>query len=259
MADSCCTRITRRSQVNCSKNAGDTKIAFGSANSSNANWRRYVRGFIDGEYQDGELRGLTFVAGQRGMGKTTEVVRLLDQCAGGCLIFDPLGTHGPLCRGYVTVSQPGPLKEYLRVNRNRRFRIRYEPRDVHVPEHFNAVCSIVQAFGTMIFAADEVDMFCGEGKQGMPQPLYDLAHYGRHFKVSMLVTARDPATLGIRFRSQCAFLRLFRMDEDRYIKYFAGRIGNANAERLRTLERFQYLLWESGTSGVRVCGGRRSL
>ena len=218
-----------------------------------------ARGFIDGEYQDGELRGLTFLAGMRGMGKTTEMARLLDQCSGGALFFDTLGRHASLLSGYVTFSQPGPLKEYLRVNRARRFRIRYEPKDVHAFDHFVAVCEIVAAFGTMIYAVDEVDIFCGEGQKGMPLALYNLAHYGRHFKVSMLVTARDPATLGIKFRSQCEFFRIFRTDEDRYVAYFAGRIGKANGERLRSLAQFQYLFWQSGSSQADIRGSRRVL
>jgi hypothetical protein len=37
-----------------------------------------VRGFVDGECTHGELRGLTFLAGERGMRKTTEAIRLVD-------------------------------------------------------------------------------------------------------------------------------------------------------------------------------------
>lgn len=234
-----------------------------------------MRGFVDGEYQDGELRGLTFLAGMRGMGKTTEMLRLLAQCAGGVVFFDTTGKHAPQTPGYATFSQPGPLKEYLRRNLNRRFRIRYTPpkpmdfadEDLSGEEqaHMVAVCTIVATIGWIILAIDEVDRFCGEGKKGMPMVLYNLAHYGRHCGtddrrgVSMLVTARDPATLGIKFRSQCEYMRLFRQDEERYVDYFAGRIGKENAAGLRNLPRYQYLLWQSGTSGVRVCGGRRSL
>jgi hypothetical protein len=218
-----------------------------------------ARGFIDGEYQDGELRGLTFLAGMRGQGKTTEMARLLGQCSGGALFFDTLGKHAPILPGYVTFTQPGPLKEYMRVNAKRRFRIRYVPNPLMEMDHVIAVCEIVSAYGSMIFGIDEIDRFCGEGQKGMPMALYNLAHYGRHFKVSMLVTARDPASLGIKFRSQCEFLRLFRTDEDRYVAYFSGRIGKANGARLRTLPQFQYLMWQSGAAEVTAQGGRRVL
>ena len=216
-----------------------------------------MRGFIDGEYQDGEIRGLTFLAGMRGMGKTTETARLLSQCAGGALFFDTTGKH-PF-KGFKEINQPGALKKYLTVNRNRRFRIRYVPLDEHAEEHFIAVCLIVRAFGWMIFAVDEVDTFCGpeHGAKQMPMPLYNLAHFGRHYRVSMLVTARDPSSLSIRFRSQCETMRLFRTDEERYVKYFEARIGKTNAAKLPTLEKYQFLLWQSGTPEARICGGRR--
>jgi hypothetical protein len=80
-----------------------------------------MRGFIDGEYQDGELRGCTFIAGKRGMGKTTEMARLLSLCSGGVLFFDSLSRHESVLEGYKIISQPGELENYLRVNRARRF------------------------------------------------------------------------------------------------------------------------------------------
>ncbi len=220
-----------------------------------------MRGFIDGEYQDGEIRGLIAVFGMRGMGKTTETARLLGQCSGGVLFFDTTGNHAHVLKGYKSISQPGELKNYLRVNSSRRFRVRYAPQDVHLEEHFLAVCMIVQAFGNMIFAVDEVDTYCGphHGPSGMPPPLYQLAHVGRHFKVSMVVTARDPASLSIRFRSQCESMRIFRVDEETYIAYLAKRIGKANAALLPTLPKYHFLLWQSGTSEAHVHGGRRML
>ncbi len=157
-----------------------------------------ARGFIEGEYQDGEIRGLTFLAGMRGMGKTTETARLLSQCAGGALFFDTTGNH-PF-KGYKTFTQPDDLVKYLKANHNRRFRIRYVTTDEHAEEHFVRVCSIVRWARWMVFAVDEVDTFCGpeHGAKQMPMPLYNLAHFGRHYRVSMLVTARDPASLSIK-------------------------------------------------------------
>ena len=67
-----------------------------------------------------------------------------------------------------------------------------------------AAATIARAFGDLILCVDEIDTFCGAefGAKGMPIELYNLAHYGRHYHVSMLCTARDPASLSIRFQSQ---------------------------------------------------------
>lgn len=60
-----------------------------------------------------------------------------------------------------------------------------------------------------------------------------------------------------RIRSQCEYMRLVRTDEERYVKYFEARIGKANAAMLPRLEKWRYLLWQSGSQGAHVyIGGR---
>jgi hypothetical protein len=220
-----------------------------------------MRGFVEGEYQDGELRGLTFLAGERGMGKTTEAIRLVEQCTGPVIFFDTVGRHAALLHGFKLFNQPGQLKEHLLANRGRRVRACYVPLDEFPVEHMIAVATMVRALGSMILAIDEIDTFCGAefGDKRMPPELYNLAHFGRHYKVSMLATARDPVSLSIRFRSQCEFMRLFRTSEERYVKYFEARIGRANAAKLPMLKKTFFLLWQAGSMDAPVCGGPRKL
>jgi hypothetical protein len=217
-----------------------------------------MRGFIDGEYQDGELRGCTFIAGKRGMGKTTEMARLLSLCAGGVIFFDALSRHEAVLPGYKLFSQPGELERYLRANASRRFRILYQPRSGTVTEHFQAVCTMVRAFGSMIFGIDELDMLCGSqwGDSRMAPELYHLVNYGRHCKVSMLATARRPMSVARGFTSQCLEMRLFGMTERADLKYFEDYIGEGDARRLATLEKYQYLHW-TGDGPAELRGGRR--
>lgn len=215
-------------------------------------------GFIDGEYQDGELRGCTFIAGQRGMGKTTELARLLAQCGGGTLFFDPLSRHEHVLPGYRLVTQPGELAEYLRVNRGRRFRVLYQPRSGDLDAHFRAVCKVVRAIGWMIFGMDELDMMCGArwGDTRMPPELYHLVNYGRHCRVSMLATARRPMNVARGYTSQCQAMRLFYMRERADVRYFEEYIGNEDAARLPSLPKYHYLHW-TGDGPARIfCGGR---
>ena len=217
-----------------------------------------MRGFVDGEYQDGELRGITFLAGQRGMGKTTEMVRLSKQCAGGVVFFDALSAHEHVLNGYKLVTQPGEAKRYLAANRERRFRLLYQPRMGDLDEHFQAVCDLVRVLGWCIFAIDELDKMCGNrfGTHFMCEGLYHLVNYGRHCRVSMLATARTPVQVPRGFTSEVRQMRLFRMQENRYVKYFEEYIGRDNAERLRTLDKYQFLKWD-GESAAQLCGGRK--
>lgn len=202
--------------------------------------RQHPHGFIDGEYQDGELRGLVFLAGMRGYGKTTEMGRLLSLCRGRVVLFDPLSSH--TFPGFVVATQPVELKHLLRRSKTK---ILYQPRAGDIDEHFRAVSRIVYLIGETIYGVDEIDGRCGAhwGNRFMPPELYDIVNYGRHHKVSMVFTAREPMQIARGLTSASHEMRLFHMHENRYVKYFAEFIGNDAADRLRTLPKFQYLRW----------------
>jgi hypothetical protein len=134
------------------------------------------------------------------------------------------------------------------------------------------VCTTVRALGVhmwkhinpdlgIILDVDEIDQFCGPeyGADWMPRPLYNLAHFGRHYHVSMVCAARDPKTLSKKFRSQCACMRLFRISEEDDVKYFAARIGKGNAAKLPTLQKTYYLLWNAGQIEAEMRGGVRNV
>lgn len=233
-----------------------------------------VRGFIDGEWQDGEVRGLTFVAGERGMGKTTQMIYLTEQCTGGVTFVDTVGTHAHILRrkGFVEFSQPGPYEQYMRANLGRRTRVVYVLRDEYPEKHAVSVCLMVRAFGTElakrfgdagghVLCMDEIDTFCGPewGHKWMPDALYNLAHFGRHYHVSMVCTARDPKSLSKKFRSQCATMHIFRVSEEDDVAYFAKRIGKANAAKLPLLKQTYFLRWSAGSVDAQVSGGPRKL
>lgn len=217
-----------------------------------------TRGIVDCEYQDGEIRGLVFLCGMRGMGKTTEMARLLSLCTGGVLFFDTLSKHARLFPGFRIVTSAHELENYLRVNRGRRFRILYQPRSGSLDDHFRAVCLLAGVFGHMIFAIDELDMFCGPqwGRTRMPPEFYQLVHFGRHECVSMIATARDPKGVPRAYTGQ-AEMRIFRIEERSYLDYFVDRLGNEGAERLASLPRFSYLR-KVDDEPVELCGGQRA-
>lgn len=216
-----------------------------------------MRGFIDGEYQDGELRGVGFLVGKRGMGKTTLMGDLFKQCTGGTLFFDSLSKHEAVLPGYKLFCEPGPLKDYLRMNSARRYRILYQPRSGDIEQHFQAACVIVRAVGNMVFGVDELDMLCGShwGPSWMCPGLYHLVNYGRHSKVAMLATARRPMNVPRGYTSQCLEMRLFGMTERADLKYFEDYIGATDAARLATLQKYQYLHW-TGDGPALLKGGK---
>jgi hypothetical protein len=216
-----------------------------------------TRGFVDGEYQDGEIRGLVFICGMRGMGKTWLMDQLLGSCGGGVVFIESLSKHAGVLRGYKVLSQPGALEEYLRVNLARRFHVLYQPRAGSLDEHFQSVCTCVRVFGKMILAIDELDKLCGPrwGDSRMCPELDHLVNYGRHEQVSMIATARRPTGVPRGYTAE-AELRLFKIKEQAYLDYFADLVGKDSAARLRTLDKFQYLHCRDD-SEAELCGGRR--
>lgn len=220
-----------------------------------------MRGFIDGEYQDGEIRGCGFVAGIRGMGKTTLVGKMLATCGGGAVFWDPLAKHAHLFPGGVILHQPGELEQYLRANRGRRVRIVYQPVSGDIEQHFRAVCRIVRAFGWLVFGIDELDMVSGAhwGPSWMCPELYHLVNYGRHCRVSLLATARSPNQVPRGFTSQCTTMRLFRITEPKQIRYFEEYIGKENAARLSSLSPYTYLNWSGDDTLCTVCRNDKAI
>lgn len=216
-----------------------------------------TRGFIEGEYQDGEVRGLLLLIGKRGTGKTTEMDRLFSGCGGGVIFFDTLSKHSEVLQGYRVIASPGELVDYLRPNRGRRFRILYQPREGDLDLHFRAVCAIVRAYGWMIFGVDELDKLCGArfGDTRMCSELYFLVNYGRHVRVSMVATARRISTVAPGYRDE-ADIRAFCLAGQSNIEFFEKEWGKEYAAQLRSLSKF-YFLRRAEDEEPQMMGGPR--
>jgi hypothetical protein len=206
-------------------------------------------GFINDEWQDGDVRGLVSVEGMRGYGKTTEMGRLAGLCQGRALFIDPEAKHKQC--GFQIATQPG---EAIEVLKHPRGRVLYQPREGNLDDHFSAVCKAAYIIEKVILFVDEMDKFCGSrfGDTRMPPVLYDITNYGRHHKISMAFTSREPMRVARGLTSASHEFKLFHFDEDDYIKYFQKRIGKVNAERLRSLPKYQYLHWKNDGSPVTI-------
>jgi hypothetical protein len=72
----------------------------------------------------------------------------------------------------------------------------------------------------------------------------------------MLATARRPMAVARGYTSQCLEMRLFGMTERADLKYFEDYIGQTDAQRLATLDKYQFLHW-TGDGPAKLEGGRR--
>lgn len=217
-----------------------------------------MRGIVDGEYQDGRIRGLLFAVGMRNMGKTTLMDQLLGECAGGVILFDTLSKHAEKFPDYRVTTTISELEQYLRLNRGRRFHILHQPRRGNLDKIFRKVCLLVTLFGPMIFAIDEIDKLCGArwGDFRMPPELYHLVNYGRHEQVSMIATARNPKAVARGYTAESEIFA-FRVEEKSYREYLIDRMGEDAAEQLASLPRFTYL-HKVEDAPIERCGGPQS-
>jgi hypothetical protein len=219
----------------------------------------YSGSIVSGEYGDGNIRGIVFIAGKRGSGKSFLQLKELERCKLRRLVFDTLGQYGTQ-RGYVVFHNPGPLREYLkqRLHASCAFAILYQPLGGDLNKHFEAVTFLALSYGKngpgLIYAVDEVDKFCSASF--VPQSLKDLINYGRHRKISMICTSRRPAQVARELTSQCAEIRCFRTTEPRDIRYFADIMGDTAANKLPTLGEYQYLKWTDDCAEPEICGGK---
>jgi hypothetical protein len=208
-------------------------------------------GFINDEWQDGEARGRTFVAGMPGYGKTTEIARLLNQCRGRALFIDPEAKHKSFVPKYTLCHQPFEAEQVLRRNG----RVIYQPKAGDLGEHFRVVCSMAYIMERCVIAVDEMDKFCGPewGPKNMPPILYDIVNYGRHHKVSLVYSSREPMRVARGVVSSSGEMRLFHFDEDDYVNYFRKRLGiRVTADVLRSLPKYQYLHWKNDGSAPTI-------
>ena len=214
-----------------------------------------ARGFIDGEYEDNEIRGLGLVAGVRGYGKTCELVRLLNGCTGRVWFFDTLGTHGNLFKA-PTVSQPDQLRKLVNARR-----VRYVPTSGDMADHFRRVCALARAVGNLVLGADELDNFCDSswGPKRMPPELNAIVQYGRHFRVAMLGVTRVPQEVARGYRSQCERFLMFHTDDPDHLEALAKFCGQDIAAKLPSLPKYRYLQWQKGISGAQMKGKVRKV
>lgn len=119
------------------------------------------------------------------------------------IVFNSVGTYGAGARqtslpGFVEISQPGTLREFLRRRVGSQFRVLYTPLS-DVEAHFLAVCKLVLAVRDVVFAIDEVWLF--QKTAWSPRDLQTMMLMGRHYGVTLLWTAQRPQKTDATLRS----------------------------------------------------------
>ncbi len=91
---------------------------------------------------------------------------------------------------------------------------------------------------------DELDQVCG-GKRWLSQAAQEIVHYGRHLQISLLGGFRRTQNVHEDLISQADVAFIFRHSTSapRDIDALADRFGTDYAERAKTLDPMQFLVW----------------
>lgn len=200
---------------------------------------------------DNGVSGIIGHVGQPGTGKSYEMARTILGCA-RVAMFDPKNQYGDGPRqnrlpGFVTVRQPGELKNVLRRAGRGRFRILYQPprmlsfdesagrgkkgtRDIDA--HFRAFLLLLMAAGDAVVAVDELWLLCEP--VWMPQPLEEISRASRHYGVTFLYTAQRPQIVASDLRDNTNQWKTFRL-QGLAVEALRGRVPDEVLEQVPTL------------------------
>lgn len=227
---------------------------------------RYDGQLYDGEYGDGNIAGILFLAGKRKSGKTWLQWRELAILATHRRIIFDTEDQYKAEKGYdvstwAVFHQPGELRSYLATQLEADvLKVLYKPLSGNKTWHFRTVTRIVIEFAKrtkgVLYGVDEIDQFCDPHtplKDHCPE-LNEIVEYGRHRNISMSCTSRRPHAVSRSLTAQCAEFRIFKTNEPRDKKYFLEFIGS-EVNQLPRLGQYEYLWW-ADTGDCEVRGGK---
>jgi hypothetical protein len=192
---------------------------------------------------------IKIVIGKTGSGKTLKALRLLADCP-RCIIFDTLGHD--YTAGVVVYSIRELRKYWRRVYRGN-FRIIYRP--IHDVIEFEGVCQLAYDCGNLTLLAEEMDIFCRP--QQTPFAFTQLLKRGRHRDIHFVGVTQRPIGIDRTITSQANEVFVFKTDEPRDLDYLRDRLGAEAADKIPTLQEYEYLHWQG--AGVPVTIGKEIL
>lgn len=187
-------------------------------------------------------RGIEFICGQRGTGKTKYLVTRVLRPEPRILVYD----HMAELVGRAPMTVTHTLEDTIdAVHTSARgiCRVCYVPSSGATPEEFAVICAIPLSVRDLVLVVDEVDQLAGT-QQNLPPPEFKkLVHFGRHFGASIVACARRPADVSRALTSQARRFTVFAQTEPTDIKFLVSVLG-PKAKEAKELPDLEYLAFE---------------
>lgn len=189
---------------------------------------------------------VVLVLGKRGSGKSFRLRDLLRQ-EPRFVLYNTLGepTYGEFpCVGSfpALLSSLSSRSAILRLNYVWDGRLDRE-RD------FEFVCQAVYEAGNVVFAVDEIDLFCSG--VFVPRHLDRIVSLGRHRNIKLYCATRRPKEIPPLIRAQAGTVISFRQTEPLDLEWCKQVMGD-DAENLPTLRQFEPFVWDDAQPAAPV-------
>jgi len=181
------------------------------------------------------------IFGIRGGGKTVKLRRLLLDCPRS-VVINTLNRDG-FTSGVVFTTVADLKKFWLKVYR-RNFRLIFAPQHGDIEKtcgEVGEICRLTMACGNMTLAIEEMNVLFEDFR--VPSEFNQVVFSGRDPGIELIGVAQQPTGFGAAMRSMTKEVFLFHTHEESHLAVFRKLVGKEAAEKIRTLENYQYVHW----------------
>lgn len=189
-------------------------------------------------------RGIEFISGQRGTGKTKYLISRVLRRENRFFVYDHMNELAGRAPGHRFFQLEESI-DYCARNARGFCMVYFAPTEGATSEDFKVVCSVPFGFKDMTLVLDEVDQLAGSVSPPPPPELLKLVRFGRHFGSSIVAIARRPADVSRALTSQARRFVCFRQTEPSDLKFLRSVCG-PQAKKIPELRDLEYLAFESG-------------
>jgi hypothetical protein len=129
-----------------------------------------------------------------------------------------------------------------------RYRVKPGTDDKQRRREFEAICTLVQAWGNCVFVAEELSQVTTPG--WAPAAWRDMTTGGRHENVHIIGIAQNPALIDKTFLSNCTLIHVGSLREYRH-RQAVARSMDVPVERITSLVQFQWIERDHNTRALR--------
>lgn len=182
------------------------------------------------------------IIGKKGYGKSSLCDILLIVNIRPTLILDTTNGFSELGKNRLFFDDIQSLNIYLQNNykkfMNKKQQLVLNTRD---PEQFEELCITAYKCEKINLFIDEIDFYCG-ASLSKKSSFYEIIHTGRHKEIDLYTASRRPANISRDLTSQTDIFYLTMVTENRDFDYIKQAFGEEVAERLKTIEKFNFLV-----------------